>query len=81
MFGNHKIIQECSLSYEFPLRPSELSTERYTYDIRGVTVLSGNGCDRDSGTCHEVFFIQSSNKVRKIHHMNNLLFCPDFYIS
>ena len=47
----------------------------------GVAVLSGNGCDRDCGTCHEVFFIRISNKVRKIHHMINLIFCPDFYIS
>ena len=42
------------------------STSLHAYVYGRVAVLSGNGCDRDSGTCHEVFFIRNSSKVREI---------------
>ena len=45
------------------LTTSEVTTGWYT---GRVTVLSGNDCDKDSGTCHEVFFIRISTKVWEI---------------
>ena len=46
----------------------------YQGPYTGVTVLSGNGCERDNGTCRDVCFIRISSKVRKIWCEKNHFF-------